>query len=121
MTEPIVIDPSDIKENRWIVYFILIFILLWVVLGFVAFIYSLICFKYESSMIEKLIGLLLAIFTGPLYFIYYNFNSNYCKNTSRNNAPRTNTIPRYNAPRTNTIPPVANSVPRRNRTNQLIV
>ena len=99
MTEPIVIDPSDIKENRWVVYFILIFILLWVVLGFVAFIYSLICFKYESSMIEKLIGLLLAIFTGPLYFIYYNFNSNYCKNTSRNNAPRNNKIPLNNAPR----------------------
>ena len=56
-----------------------IFILLWALFGFIAFIMSLVCFGRSGSIIEKIVGLLLAIFFGPFYFIFYAFNSNYCK------------------------------------------
>ena len=55
-----------------------IFALLWGLLGLIAFIMSLICFGRSGTLIEKIIGLLLAIFFGPFYFIFYMFNKNYC-------------------------------------------
>jgi hypothetical protein len=58
---------------------IYIFILIWGLIGLIAFITSLVCFGRSGSTLEKIIGLLLAIFFGPLYFIFYAFNSNYCR------------------------------------------
>jgi hypothetical protein len=107
MSKQIIINNSIISDNPVVMYSILIFILLWIFLGFIAFIFSLWCFKYDATLVEKILGLLLAIFTGPLYFIYYKFNTNYCskndityissniKNTPRQNTPRQNT-PRQN-------------------------
>ena len=56
-----------------------IFILLWALFGLIAFIMSLICFGRSGTLLEKIIGLLLAIFFGPLYFIFYIFNTKYCR------------------------------------------
>ena len=56
-----------------------IFLLVWMLLGLIAFIMSLVCFGRTGSLAEKIIGLLLAIFFGPLYFIFYIFNKNYCR------------------------------------------
>ena len=58
---------------------LLAFIIIWVVLGIIAFIYSLICFGKSGSGLEKVVGLVLAIFFGPLYWIYYIAVKNYCK------------------------------------------
>jgi hypothetical protein len=119
MAKQIIIDDSIIRDNPVVVYAILIFIMLWVVLGFIAFVCSLWCFKYDATLVEKLIGLLLAIFTGPLYFIYYKFNTNYCRknditymsptpvinntpNTPKPNTPKPNT-PKPNTPKNNNV------------------
>jgi len=56
-----------------------IFVLLWGLIGLIAFIMSLICFGRSGTLIEKIIGLLLAIFFGPFYFIFYIFNNSYCR------------------------------------------
>lgn len=56
-----------------------IFSIIWALLGIVAFIYSLVCFGKSGETSEKIVGLLLAIFFGPLYFIYLLFNKNYCR------------------------------------------
>jgi len=56
-----------------------IFLLLWGLIGLIAFIMSLICFGRSGTLSEKIIGLLLAIFFGPLYFIFYIFNKKYCR------------------------------------------
>ena len=56
-----------------------IFILVWSLIGLIAFIMSLVCFGRSGTLLEKIIGLLLAIFFGPLYFIFYIFNSSYCR------------------------------------------
>jgi len=57
----------------------LIFIIIWALAGFVAFIYSLFCFARSGTTLEKFIGLLIAFFTGPFYFLYLKFNASYCK------------------------------------------
>jgi hypothetical protein len=50
----------------------------WMIAGVVAFFMSLVCFGYSGSTSEKFIGLLIAIFLGPFYWIYYGFNGSYC-------------------------------------------
>lgn len=55
-----------------------IFLIIWIIIGIIAFIVSLFCFGFSGSTTEKIIGLLLAIFFGPFYFIYFFFNKNYC-------------------------------------------
>lgn len=55
-----------------------IFLIVWIIIGIIAFIVSLFCFGFSGSMTEKIIGLLLAIFFGPFYFIYFYLNKNYC-------------------------------------------
>jgi len=56
-----------------------LFILIWSLIGVIAFIMSLVCFGRSGTLLEKIIGLLLAIFFGPLYFIFYIFNTSYCR------------------------------------------
>ncbi len=62
-----------------------IFLIIWMIIGIIAFITSLFCFGFSGSTIEKIIGLILAIFFGPLYFIYFYLNKNYCGRKSANN------------------------------------
>jgi hypothetical protein len=60
--------------------FLVMFILVWVVGGIAAIIMSLVCFGFSGSTTEKVIGLLLAFFLGPLYFIFYAVSKSYCRN-----------------------------------------
>jgi len=57
----------------------LFFIILFIVLGIIAMIWSLICFGKSGTIVEKFIGLLIAFFLGPFYFIYYYANPSYCR------------------------------------------
>ena len=61
-----------------------IFFLIWALLGFIAFIYSIYCFGRTGDTLEKIVGLLLAIFFGPLYFVFFYFNKGYCKKRNNN-------------------------------------
>ena len=72
------------KENRQLLklkYIIIIYILMfiWALIGIFAFILSLICFGRSGTLLEKILGLFLAIFFGPFYFIFYMFNTKYCR------------------------------------------
>ena len=58
-----------------------LFFLLWITVGFCAFIASLVCFGRSGTIVEKIVGLLLAIFFGPFYFIFYAFNDTYCRDS----------------------------------------
>jgi hypothetical protein len=66
------------KENGFRIGLSL-FILLWVFLGIVAFIMSLICFGKSGTLVDKILGLLLAFIFGPFYFFFFAFNKNYCR------------------------------------------
>ena len=58
---------------------LIVFICVWILIGLVAFILSLVCFARSGSPFDKIIGLLLAIFFGPFYFLFYVFNKGYCR------------------------------------------
>lgn len=51
----------------------------WASFGVLAFVFSLICFGYSGSILEKIVGVVLAILFGPFYFIYYFASGTYCK------------------------------------------
>ena len=57
---------------------IALFIFIWWIIGTVGFIMSLICFGYSGPMSDKFLGLIMAWVTGPFYWLYYIYNSNYC-------------------------------------------
>jgi hypothetical protein len=56
------------------------FIIIWSVLGVLAFFTSLICFGFRSSsMDQKVLGLLISLVLGPFYWLYFFFNKEYCR------------------------------------------
>lgn len=56
-----------------------ILLVIWIILGITAFIMSIICFGRSGSTSQHIIGLLLAIFFGPFFWIFYFFVPDYCK------------------------------------------
>lgn len=66
------------KAAKMTVIVTTIFVLVWVCTGLGAFIMSIVCFSYSGSVAEKVIGLLLSIILGPLYWIYYGLMKSYC-------------------------------------------
>lgn len=73
-------DKNIKKENKLKVmsYFILIFTLLWFVTGLLGWLMSIYCFNYSKSKIENVVGVLIATFLGPFYWLYYIYMQNYC-------------------------------------------
>jgi hypothetical protein len=51
----------------------------WFVFGFAGFIMSFVCFGYTGNIGEKLLGLILAMTLGPIYWVYYFVSPSYCK------------------------------------------
>jgi len=63
---------------------------LWVLLGIIAFVKSILCFSSSSTLTEKIIGLILAVLFGPFYFLYFYLNPTYCKSKKSTNNNRRN-------------------------------
>jgi hypothetical protein len=60
-------------------------ILIFIILASIgALIYSLICFSYEGTSTDKIIGVIIAFLLGPFYWIYYYWNPKYCKKNISN-------------------------------------
>ena len=55
---------------------------IWGITGMIAFILSLICFGYSGTIGQKILGFIISIIFGPLYFLYYYFSQSYCKSNS---------------------------------------
>ena len=53
--------------------------ILWVVFGLAGFAMSLVCFGYSGNVGEKILGVILSIILGPLFWLYYYASSSYCK------------------------------------------
>ena len=54
-------------------------IVILIILGVTGFIMSIICFGRSGTTAQHIIGLLLAIFFGPIYWIFYFVVPDYCK------------------------------------------
>lgn len=75
---PLIYTIMIIGSSSVYVIWISLLILIWIISGFTAFIASLICLFYNSSVGDKIAGLIMALFAGPFYWLYYIYNMNYC-------------------------------------------
>jgi hypothetical protein len=82
-------------------YIVVIILTIWFLLGIAAWIMSIYCFKYGVDK-NSILGLIIAFvpfILGPLYWIYYIWNPNYCKypvvpNTTEKITPIENFTPK---------------------------
>ena len=56
-----------------------IFLLIWIFMGIVAFIMSLVCFAKSGTLTDKFLVLLEEFILGPFYFIFFALNKDYCR------------------------------------------
>ena len=64
------------------------FVTIWILLGFAGLITSIVCFGFSGSLLEKLLGILIAIFLGPFYWLYFYFNKGYCGRSGSRDSSR---------------------------------
>jgi len=57
---------------------IVLLVIFWLLFSVAAVIYSLVCMGKSGSVFEKIVGIALAVFLGPFYFIYLVANKGYC-------------------------------------------
>lgn len=57
----------------------LLLAILWAVLGLAALAYSFFCFARSGNSLDKVVGTVLALTLGPLYWLYLAVNTNYCR------------------------------------------
>jgi flagellar basal body-associated protein FliL len=70
-------EEEEKKSPGKIILFIIVAI--WIILGIAAFIMSIVCFGRSGSTSQHVVGLLLAILFGPIYWIFYFAVPDYCK------------------------------------------
>lgn len=85
-------EPEMQPEGKTASIFFIGFVLFWILGGVAALIMSLVCFGLSGSTMEKVIGLAIAFFLGPLYFVFYGFNKGYCRNMGANVVRSVNSI-----------------------------
>ncbi len=78
VTTPVEPKKEVSKGTKFAFGGLLIFLIIWMILGIIAFITSIVCFGFSGSITEKILGLVLAILFGPFYWLYFYFNKNYC-------------------------------------------
>lgn len=68
--------------------FIFLFSIIWVLIGMIGFLMSLVCCFYNGTTTDKFVGILLAWVLGPFYWLYYIYNSSYCTRFDRPMVPQ---------------------------------
>lgn len=59
-------------------------VFIWMMLGVLGFITSLVCFARDGTFEEKWVGFLSSVVLGPLYWIYFMYASpTYCKSNTK--------------------------------------
>jgi hypothetical protein len=79
--EEIVVVRENDTDTASKVAIVIVFI--WMLLGILAFIFSLVCFAYNGTFMQNWVGFITAIVMGPFYWIYYFNAGDYCSSASR--------------------------------------
>jgi hypothetical protein len=61
-----------------LIMFVFIFLLIWWIAGVIGFLMSIVCCFFNGSTTDKFMGILLAWILGPIYWLYFIYNSSYC-------------------------------------------
>ena len=56
----------------------LLFLGIIIIVSIYCLVKSFLCFGKSGSTAEKILGVVIAFFTGPFYLLYLNFNTGYC-------------------------------------------
>jgi len=75
--EELVVVGEKKKDNTSTIAAIIIFI--WMLLGLLAFVTSIVCFAYDGSFMQNWVGFLTAVVLGPFYWIFFTYSDGYCK------------------------------------------
>ena len=70
---------SSVEDAQTTVQIFGLFIFVWSVMGLIAFVWSIYCFGKKGTIFQKILGILMAMFLGPLFFFYYRYSPTYCK------------------------------------------
>ena len=67
------------KETQTTIQIFGLFTFIWIMLGLIAFVWSIYCFGKTGTIFQKMVGIIMAMFMGPLFFFYYRYSPTYCK------------------------------------------
>jgi len=67
------------KETQTTIQIFGLFAFVWTMVGLIAFVWSIYCFGKKGTIFQKIFGMILAMFMGPLFFFYYRYSPTYCK------------------------------------------
>lgn len=81
MIIPVAGEPSGI--NRLCALLIGVIAIIWLGAGIAGYIISILCWKYTGTKKQKIIGIVIALLTGPIYWLYFFLSKNYCKNIEK--------------------------------------
>ena len=70
---------NTVEDAQTTVQIFGLFIFVWSVMGLIAFVWSIYCFGKTGTIFQKIFGILMAMFLGPLFFFYYRYSPTYCK------------------------------------------
>ena len=73
------LDMNTINTIQNYISNIMLFFAIWTILGIISFITSLVCFRKSGNLADKVLGFLLSVLFGPLYFIYLYNTPRYCR------------------------------------------
>lgn len=68
-------------ENGAWGFIVALIVLVWIIAGIFAFIMSILCFGSSGTIGQQVVGLLIAIFFGPFYWLYYIAVKSYCRSS----------------------------------------
>ena len=74
----VVVEDDSGSMGAWY-WFWYSFVFFWIILGIIGFLWSIICFGKSGDLGYKIVALLLAVFFGPLYWLFFYSVKNYCR------------------------------------------
>lgn len=77
--EDVILVRDDNEKQGWTWSLSVFLVSLWIILGLLARIWSVVCFGLEGSFQDKWLGFLTAMIMGPFYWLFYSLvPSDYC-------------------------------------------
>lgn len=69
--------------------FAALIVFIWMMLGVLGFVTSIVCFAYDGGFMQNWVGFLTSVVLGPFYWLYFFYaGETYCKSTGRGSARR---------------------------------
>ena len=79
VSDPVLnVFPKTIGFSPVVVFLAAVAGILWALLGFAAFVMSLVCVGRSGTVLDKALGIVVAMLAGPFYWLYFLLLKGYC-------------------------------------------